>query len=109
MRIRLTNSFKNGSRCPSLRHNRNISFDLPTHQEHELDVSGEARRPTLAHVKALADRHGISRTKLQTILDATRTGVAQWPTLAKSAGVSTAMRDQTTSTLRRIASDFAPG
>jgi serine/threonine-protein kinase HipA len=56
--------------------------------EHYLDVEGEGRHPTRAHVVKLGKRHGLSEKHIAEIIDKTRAAVSGWPKFAKSAGVS---------------------
>jgi serine/threonine-protein kinase HipA len=58
--------------------------------EHYLDVEGEGRRPTRAHVLKLAKRHGIADKNVAAIVEHVRAAVTDWPKFAKSAGVSAA-------------------
>ena len=56
--------------------------------EHYMDVEGEGRRPTRAHVLALGKKHGFDGRRVATMIDETRTAVAAWPRLAAEVDVS---------------------
>ena len=56
--------------------------------EHYLDVEGEGRNPTRAHVLKLGKRHGISERRATEIIDKTQAAIAQWPKNAGRIGVS---------------------
>jgi serine/threonine-protein kinase HipA len=56
--------------------------------EHYLDVEGEGRNPTRAHVTALGRRHGLSDRTIATIVNDVRDATARWPHFARGAGVT---------------------
>ena len=56
--------------------------------EHYLDVEGEGRKPTRAHVLKLGKRHGLHEKNVAAIIERVRTAISDWPILAKSAGVT---------------------
>lgn len=56
--------------------------------EHYLDVEGEGRQPTRAHVIKLGKRHSIPEKRGAEIIDQTHAAVTRWPNIAKSGGVS---------------------
>lgn len=56
--------------------------------EHYLDIEGEGRRPTRAQVVSLGKRHGLDAKRMAAIIEDVAVAVAQWPTRARSAGVS---------------------
>jgi serine/threonine-protein kinase HipA len=58
--------------------------------EHYLDVEGEGRRPTRAHIEKLAKRHGLSDKHTATIIDDVIAAISGWDVLAKRTGVSAA-------------------
>lgn len=74
--------------------------------EHYLDIEGEGRRPTRAHVEALGKRHGFSGVAIATIIDEVRAAMAAWPTLAAAAGVSAGSRADILGALARVDRDF---
>jgi serine/threonine-protein kinase HipA len=55
--------------------------------EHYLDVEGEGRTPTRAHVLKLGRRHGLNEKNVAQIIERVRVAIADWPKFAKSAGV----------------------
>ena len=57
--------------------------------EHTLLVAGEGRRPTKAHLEALAARSGIPPRVVRSVLDEVRAAAARWAEFAAEAGVST--------------------
>lgn len=65
-----------------------LTFSMGPGGEHELDIEGEGRSPTLAHVGRLAARHGIRKPVLAAMVDQTRDAVSHWPQLAADAGVT---------------------
>jgi serine/threonine-protein kinase HipA len=57
-----------------------------------LAIEGEGRVPTRAHVLRLGQRHGISLTSIDAIIDRARAAVADWPVHAADAGVGPSLR-----------------
>jgi serine/threonine-protein kinase HipA len=57
---------------------------------HYLDVEGEGRRPTRAHIEKLAKRHGLSAKQTATVIDEVIAAISGWKVLAKRTGVSAA-------------------
>lgn len=60
--------------------------------EHYLDIEGEGRRPTRAHVTALGKRHGLDKAAVDAIIDEVAAALADWPGLADEAGVTKASK-----------------
>lgn len=58
--------------------------------EHYLDIEGEGRRPTKAHVLKLGKRHGLHEKNIAEIIERVRAAISDWPKYAKAAGVSAA-------------------
>lgn len=56
--------------------------------EHYLDVEGEGRHPTRAHILKLGNRHGLHAKRITEIIDQNRAAVSNWAKFAKAAGVS---------------------
>jgi serine/threonine-protein kinase HipA len=83
-----------------------LTFSHGPGGEHELDIDGEARRPTRSHVLNLAKRHGVSSQKIDVTIDAVRSALAECDHLAKQAGVSAASRIDIATTLAKIDRDF---
>jgi serine/threonine-protein kinase HipA len=58
--------------------------------EHALDVEGEGRDPTRAHVLRLGARHGLAAKAVAAMVEEVGAAVARWPALADAAGVTKA-------------------
>jgi len=58
--------------------------------EHYLDVNGEGRRPTHAHVAKLCRQHGLGDRTIDEMIDEVRAAVDAWPAFASEAGVTKA-------------------
>lgn len=58
--------------------------------EHYLDIEGEGRRPTRAHVERLGERHGFNVKRVTAVIDEVRAAVTEWPKHTLAAGVSAA-------------------
>jgi len=74
--------------------------------EHNLDIAGEGRRPTRAHVASLGARHGLAAHRVVAIVDEVRTAVADWPRFATEAGVSAASARLIAASHDRVWRDF---
>jgi serine/threonine-protein kinase HipA len=83
-----------------------LTFSHGPGSEHELDVDGEAPRPTRSHVLKLAKRHGVATQKIDAMIDAVRSALAEWEHLAKQTGVSATSRTDIAMTLAKIDRDF---
>jgi serine/threonine-protein kinase HipA len=83
-----------------------LTFSHGPGGEHELDIDGEARRPTRSHVLNLAKRHGVATQKIDRMIDAARFALAEWDHLAKQTGVSATSRIDIATTLAKIDRDF---
>lgn len=86
------------------------AFDLTFSQgpggEHYLDVEGEGRRPTHAHVVALGKKHGIDAKRIAIIIDQTAAAVADWPKHANTSGVTKASMSLISEAHDRVRSEF---
>jgi serine/threonine-protein kinase HipA len=86
------------------------SFDLTYSPgpggEHYLDIEGEGRRPTRAHVMSLGRKHGLDARRVTAIIDDVAAAVANWPGLASAAGVSKASMSMVQQAFDRVAADF---
>jgi serine/threonine-protein kinase HipA len=58
--------------------------------EHYMDIEGEGRNPTRAHVLRLGARHGLETRTVAAAIETVRSAVADWPALAAQVGVSAA-------------------
>lgn len=75
--------------------------------EHYLDIEGEGRRPTRAHVMRLGKRHGIDARQMTAVIETVSAAIADWPSHAKAAGVSRDSTAMVRQALARVAADFA--
>ncbi len=86
------------------------SFDLTYSPgpggEHYLDIEGEGRRPTRAHVMSLGKKHGLETRRVTAIIDDVAAAVANWQSLAGTAGVSRESMSMVQQALDRVAADF---
>jgi hypothetical protein len=57
--------------------------------EHYLDIEGEGRHPTRAHVPRLGDHHDIDARRVSAIVEDVRHAVTRWGAFSTAAGVST--------------------
>ena len=74
--------------------------------EHYLDVEGEGRRPTRAHVETLGGRHGLSNKQIGAAIDDVRSATSDWGAIAKAVGVSAASRKLAAEAHARVSSTF---
>jgi len=74
--------------------------------EHYMDIAGEARRPTRAHVTSLGTSHSFSPRQVAGVIDEVRAAVADWSRFSKQAGVTAASTKAIGQTLVRVWSDF---
>lgn len=74
--------------------------------EHYLDIEGEGRNPTRAHVEALAKRHGLSRKQTVAVVDEVQSAISDWNAMAKAAGVSAASRTLVAEAHARVRATF---
>lgn len=58
--------------------------------EHYLDVEGEGRNPTRAHVRKLCCRHGMADRAIDEMIEEVRSAVDGWPRIAAETGVTKA-------------------
>ena len=58
--------------------------------EHYMDIEGEGRNPTRAHVLRLGARHGFETPLAAAMIETVRAAVSDWPRYADAAGVSAA-------------------
>jgi serine/threonine-protein kinase HipA len=58
--------------------------------EHYLDIEGEGRNPTRAHVLRLGARHSLDAKAVAAMVEEVRAPVARWPAFADAAGVTKA-------------------
>jgi serine/threonine-protein kinase HipA len=58
--------------------------------EHYLDIEGEGRNPTRAHVLRLGARHSLDARAVAAMVEEVRAAVAGWPAFGDAAGVTKA-------------------
>ena len=56
--------------------------------EHYMDIAGEGRRPTRAHIAGLGEKHSYNARQVAVVIDEVRAAVADWPKFATRAGVT---------------------
>lgn len=71
--------------------------------EHATTVEGEGAAPGPAHLRALAERHGLKRAEMDSVLEQVRGAVADWPRHARDAGVSRTTAARVRAGLQRVA------
>jgi serine/threonine-protein kinase HipA len=74
--------------------------------EHYLDVEGEGRSPTRAHIVKLAKRHGFSGKQAATVIDDVIAAISGWEALAKRTGVSAASAKSVAQAHARVLETF---
>jgi serine/threonine-protein kinase HipA len=70
--------------------------------KHYLDVEGEGRNPTRAHVLKLGARHSLNAKAVAAILDQVRAAVARWSAFAGAVGVTKASEREIESAHERV-------
>ncbi len=60
--------------------------------EHYMDVEGEGRNPSRAHVLRLGSRHGLGDKAVDEVIESVRAALADWPAFANAAGVTAASK-----------------
>ena len=58
--------------------------------EHYLDIEGEGRNPTRAHILRLGARHRLDAKTVAVVVEEVRAAVARWPAFGDAAGVTKA-------------------
>lgn len=76
--------------------------------EHYMDIAGEGRRPTRAHITGLGEKHSYTPRQVSAVIDEVRAAVADWPTLAKQSGVTVASARTIGEAHARVWADFEP-
>jgi len=74
--------------------------------EHYMDIAGEGRKPTRAHVTTLGEQHSFSAKQVADVIDEVRSAVAAWPKFASEAGVSAASTKAIGKAHSRVWADF---
>ena len=83
-----------------------LTFSAGPGGEHYLDVEGEGRRPTRAHVEKLAKRHGLSGKQAAIVIDDVTAAISGWEALAKDSGVGAASAKSVAQSHARVLKDF---
>ncbi|MGE5501977.1 MAG: type II toxin-antitoxin system HipA family toxin, partial [Ignavibacteriales bacterium] len=63
-----------------------LTWSMGPGGEHYMDIEGEGRNPTRAHVDALGKRHGVAG--VAAMVEEVAAAVARWPEFAAAAGVT---------------------
>ncbi len=74
--------------------------------EHYLDVEGEGRNPTRAHVFRLGARHGLDAKAVTAMVEDVRAAVARWPAFGAAAGVTKASAKEISTAHARVWAAF---
>lgn len=74
--------------------------------EHYMDIAGEGRRPTRAHVTGLGEKHSYHPKQVAAVIDEVRAAVADWPMFARQAGVTAASAKAIGRAHARVWADF---
>jgi serine/threonine-protein kinase HipA len=83
-----------------------LTYSVGPGGEHYLEVEGEGRRPTRAHVRALGKRHGLDKATMDESVDAVAAAVAAWPGFADEAGVTRTSKAEIAAAHTAIAASF---
>jgi len=74
--------------------------------EHYLDIEGEGRNPTRAHVLRLGARHSLDAKTVAVIVEEVRAAVARWPAFGEAVGVTKASANEIATAHARVWSAF---
>jgi serine/threonine-protein kinase HipA len=74
--------------------------------EHYLDVAGEGRNPTRAHVEKVGTAHSIAAARIDEIVEQVSGAVDRWDEIAREQGVGAASRKEIAVGLTRISARF---
>ena len=74
--------------------------------EHYLDVEGEGRDPTRAHVLRLGARHGLDSKRVAAMVEEVRSALARWPAFGEAAGVTRSSAKEIASAHARVWAAF---
>ena len=83
-----------------------LTFSSGPGGEHYLDVEGEARRPTQAHVAALGKRHGFGKAAVDQVVEEVSAALADWPRFADETGVTALSKAEISQAHARVARSF---
>jgi serine/threonine-protein kinase HipA len=74
--------------------------------EHYLDIEGEGRNPSRAHVSALGRRHGFDDKVTNGIIDQVNDAVSRWPRFADAVGVTKASKTEILAAHKAVSERF---
>ena len=74
--------------------------------EHYLDIEGEGRNPTRAHLLRLGARHSLDAKAVAAMVEEVRAAVARWPDFADAAGVTNASAGEIATAQARVWAAF---
>jgi serine/threonine-protein kinase HipA len=74
--------------------------------EHYLDIEGEGRNPTRAHVLRLGARHSLDAKAVAAMVEEVRAAVARWPAFGDAAGVTKASAKEIATAHARVWAAF---
>lgn len=74
--------------------------------EHYLDIEGEGRNPTRAHVLRLGARHSLDAKAVAAMVEQVRAAVARWPAFGDAAGVTKASAKEIATAHARVWAAF---
>lgn len=74
--------------------------------EHYLDIEGEGRNPTRAHVLQLGARHSLDAKAVAAMVEEVRAAVARWPAFGDAAGVTKASAKEIATAHARVWAAF---
>jgi serine/threonine-protein kinase HipA len=74
--------------------------------EHYMDIEGEGRHPTRAHVLRLGARHGLDAKAVAAVIETVRAAIADWPAYAADAGVTAASMQEIADAHARVWTRF---
>jgi serine/threonine-protein kinase HipA len=74
--------------------------------EHYLDIEGEGRNPTRAHVLRLGARHSLDAKAVAAMVEEVRAAVARWPAFGDAAGVTKGSAKQIATAHARVWAAF---
>jgi serine/threonine-protein kinase HipA len=74
--------------------------------EHYLDIEGEGRNPTYAHILRLGARHSLDAKAVAVVVEEVRAAVARWPVFADAAGATKASAKEIATAHARVWAAF---
>jgi serine/threonine-protein kinase HipA len=74
--------------------------------EHYMDIGGEGRRPTRAHVTGLGEKHSYNAKQIAVVIEEVRAAVADWPKFATQSGVTAASAKAIGQAHAQVRADF---